>query len=86
MRTKISDSSIDTYSNVPDAVFDTVPGEAQTIKRRSGLYKCRSVEDFSTSSSYEVRASYMHSSKAALTHLSGTALIYCRRNRYSRPR
>ena len=55
MRAKISDSNTNPYSDPADLLEEGYgPGETQALKRRSGLYKCRSVEDFATSSSYEV--------------------------------
>ena len=54
MRMEIDDSSIEHYCDPTDLLDLPSPGEVQLEKRRSTLYKCRSVEDFASSSCHEV--------------------------------
>ena len=54
MRSQVSEGSIEHYCDPTDLVDHFTPGEGQLEKRRSALYKCRSVEDFASSSSHEV--------------------------------
>ena len=54
MRGEISENSIEHYCDPKDLIELPSPGDGQLEKRRSTLYKCRSVEDFASSSSYEV--------------------------------
>ena len=54
MRGEINENSIEHYCDPKDLIELPSPGDGQLEKRRSTLYKCRSVEDFASSSSYEV--------------------------------